>query len=112
MIRTAIEKCSDGNVVKADMRGGSTSSQKCDDEFTNTVKRHIMKFPVLESHYCKEGSKRQFLSSDLNVKKMFELFKKEHKDTPVKEHFYRSIFNQNFNLRFHQPKKDQCEICL
>ena len=49
MMRTAIEKSSDGNVVKADMRGGSTSSQKYDDELTNTVKRHVMKFPVAES---------------------------------------------------------------
>ena len=97
MMRTAIEKSSDGNVVKADMRGGSTSSQKYDDELTNTVKRHVMKFPVAESHYCREGSKRQFLSSDLNVTKMFELFKNKHKDTPVKEHFYCSI---NFNLGF------------
>ena len=71
-----------------------------------------MKFPVVESHYCRESSKRRFLSSDLNVTKMFEPFKKEHKDAPVKEHFCRSIFNQHFNLGFHQPKIDQCEICL
>ena len=78
MMRTAIEKSSDGNVVKADMRGGSTSSQKYDDELTNTIKRHVMKFPVAESHHCREGSKRKFLSSDLNVTKMFELFKNKH----------------------------------
>ena len=30
---------------------------------------------------------------------------------PVKLHVYRDIFNYEFNLGFHVPKKDMCDLC-
>ena len=30
---------------------------------------------------------------------------------PVSSRKYRQIFNENFNLSFHKPKKDQCSTC-
>ena len=29
----------------------------------------------------------------------------------VKQSFYRFIFNTEFNLAFHRPKKDRCDKC-
>ena len=42
---------------------------------------------------------------------MYELFVAENGKV-VEEHFYRKIFNNCFNLGFHQPKKDQCDFCI
>ena len=30
---------------------------------------------------------------------------------PEKEHMYRKVFNEQFNLSFHLPSKDTCEKC-
>ena len=30
---------------------------------------------------------------------------------PQNEKFYRSIFNSEFNIAFHHPKKDDCNFC-
>ena len=42
---------------------------------------------------------------------MYELFVAENGKV-VEEHFYRKSFNNCFNLGFHQPKKDQCDVCI
>lgn len=42
---------------------------------------------------------------------MYKLLVAENGKT-VEKHFYRKIFNENFNLGFHQPKKDQCDVCI
>ena len=46
----------------------------------------------MESQYSRESSKGQYLASNLNVRKMYELFIKEHSDIKVEEHFYRKVF--------------------
>ena len=44
---------------------------------------------------------------------MYELFTKENDGkSGVEEHFYRKVFSESFNLGFHQPKKDQCDVCI
>ena len=68
----------------------------------------------MESHYCRKDSHREYLSSSLNVCKMYELYltfckKKQH--DPVKLSFDRHIFNTQFNMDFHKAKKDQCDLC-
>jgi hypothetical protein len=30
---------------------------------------------------------------------------------PFKENVYQEVFNSEFNLSFHKPKKDNCDIC-
>ena len=30
---------------------------------------------------------------------------------PIKEHLYRDVFRREFNIDFHKPKKDRCDIC-
>lgn len=30
---------------------------------------------------------------------------------PVKLSMYRRVFNEEFNISFHVPKKDQCNVC-
>ncbi|XP_056310757.1 uncharacterized protein LOC130222157 [Danio aesculapii] len=78
------------------------------------VKAHISSFPVVESHYCRANTERQYLEPTLNVLRMYDLYRlkcSENGDTPVKESYYRLIFNTEFNLSFHAPKKDRCDQC-
>ncbi|XP_072398779.1 uncharacterized protein [Diabrotica undecimpunctata] len=75
---------------------------------------HIESFPHVESHYCRANSQRQYLDSSLTIKKMYELYTEvciSSSKQPVKESFYRSTFSNQYNLHFHVPKKDRCDLC-
>ena len=99
-----------------DGRGKHTAHNKTPDSDLQTVRAHIQSFPALESHYCRKDSKRQYLESNLNIKQMYRLYEK-HMQTvgkgalAVSQQVYRKIFNTEFNLSFHKPKKDQCKHC-
>lgn len=83
----------------------STSVEKLEE-----IKEHINSFPRIESHYCRSSSKREYLDSLLSIRKMFDMYKMVYSE-PVKENIYRKVFNEQFNLCFHQPKKDVCDLC-
>lgn len=118
---------SDGRVLRAlqkirnerspgeDLRGKHTPSKKISDLQKQVVIDHINKFPACEGHYTrKDNPNRNFLNPELNIRKMYELyveFAKEQAIAPVKEHYYRYIFNNKFNLHFQKPRKDTCKTC-
>ncbi|KAK6191047.1 hypothetical protein SNE40_002795 [Patella caerulea] len=46
---------------------------------------------------------------------MHELYQEEHANNQpkqVKLKYYRDVFNTEFNLSFHKPKKDVCNVCF
>lgn len=91
-----------------DKRGKHTSfSLPPDTKFK--VHEHVESFPVKESHYC--GMQVQYLHADLNVKTMYEMFRKKYPDTKIGYSFYFKYFKDNFNLRFGQPQVDCCCTC-
>ncbi len=94
-----------------DKRGKHQSANKYSDTQIKSVKEHINSFPKMESHYCRSTTTRQYLDCGLNVKKMYNDFVMQEPN-PVSEKKYRDIFNFEFNLGFHRPKKDQCIDCL
>lgn len=80
-----------------------------------SVKDHINQFPNFQSHYTrKDNPHRKYLSPELNLSKMYKLYtewcQKKEID-PVKEYYYRHVFNIEFNLQFHVPRKDTCKRC-
>lgn len=75
----------------------------------STTAAHIASFPRYISHYTRAVTESKFLSSDLNLSKMYQLFQEET-DRPVSESFYRRIFYKHFNLRVKKPKKDTCHL--
>jgi len=113
-VDSAMNKMKNGVYVGSDKRGRNApgnKTPKADDDF---VHRHIRSFPVVESHYTRKDTRRQYLAPDLNIKKMYELYKEECKKEvrkPVSQMYYRKIFNNHYNLSFFQPKKDQCSVC-
>ena len=115
-VYTAHRKSSQG-IIELEKRGKSNSSHtnKVTQEDTDFVISHIHSFKTVESHYGRKKSSRQYLSSNLSVAKMYEMYLvhcNERQIAPVSKTFYREIFNTKFNLGFHKPKKDQCDLCI
>lgn len=87
-------------------------------EVVEFVKWHIGQFPSEESHYSRHNNpNRRYLSPELSVKIMHELYLKEctNQEKPeiyrIKIEMYRVIFVENFNLGFGAPKSDTCSTC-
>lgn len=101
------------NTPKESRQGRHVKHSINDDDKT-FLKRHIESFPKVESHYCRANNSREYLESNLSIAKMYSLYvdlcKSENKQ-PVKESFYRHVFSNEYNLFFHTPKKDRCDLC-
>ena len=103
-----------GAFAESDRRGKSSSANKLDPKRVLFVKKHVESFPTMESHYKRKSSKKAYLSHELNIKRMWDLYTKEceRKHTPaVSLAMYRKIFCENYNISFYKPKKDQCSLC-
>lgn len=98
-----------------DKRGKKDPHNKTKPEEYEKVKSHIESFPVMESHYSRQSTKRQYLHSKLSIAKMYSLYKEvcvTDGSRPVSLITYRRIFCNNYNYSFYAPKKDQCQICM
>lgn len=103
-----------GSFASIDKRGKHTPHNKTEEDLLKDVREHIESFPVMESHYCRKSTSRSYLSSTLNLSIMYRLYLEKMsllaKET-VSEYIYRNIFNTDYNLSFHVPKKDTCPTC-
>lgn len=69
----------------------------------------------MESHYTRKDTNRKYLSADLNIRKMYILYKElcqEKNQEAANELTYRRIFATEYNFSFFVLKKDQCTICI
>lgn len=92
-------------------RHGTHQKKVISDKQKQEIRDHINRFPVVESHYCRKHSKKQYLYQGLNLATMYRLYVVEVED-PAKLSVYRQIFNYEFNLSFFKPKKDRCDKCM
>jgi hypothetical protein len=91
---------------------GSGGKNRTTDELLESVRKHINKYPRMDSHYRRAESQCEYLEPGLSLKKMYKQYCSEMNDSkPVKIHIYRKIFNYEFNIRFHHPLNDQCATC-
>ncbi|CAG4948788.1 unnamed protein product [Parnassius apollo] len=78
------------------------------------IQNFIKKFKPLETHHCRGKIEiRMYLSPDLNVKKMRQMYNDE--DLPgydVTIEYFRKVFNTSFNIGFGSPRQDVCSDCL
>lgn len=74
------------------------------------VRAHINSFPRYVSHYTREKTESKYLDTDLNLAKLYALYK-EGAHEPVSKSYYNRVFWNDFNLRFKQPKMDTCHKC-
>lgn len=102
------------NLLKAgetprDMRGKKSPSNKKTPDVLKLIHDHIESFPVKKTHYA--AKEYLYLSSELTVNKMYELFKERFPSVGVKYEFYLKYFNENFTLKFGKPQIDTCAYC-
>lgn len=101
------------DIPKSDGRGKNTN-KAFNEEVKHRIRKHIESFARVESHYCRADTRKEYLESRLNVSKMHELYVEKCREEmvePVKESYYRHIFCTEYNIAFHQPKKDCCDFC-
>ena len=80
-------------------------------EICSAIDEHIRDFPLHESHYS--TTKIQYLSADLDIKTLHELFCAIHPELAlqVKYDFFRNFYNQTHGYRFGRPQIDVCSTC-
>ncbi|XP_053685829.1 uncharacterized protein LOC128735366 [Sabethes cyaneus] len=96
-----------------DMRKDNESRKQIDPEHAEYILNHIKSFPAEESHYSREKSSCLYLSSDLTIHRMYELYQDQcgvGNITPVHYNTYRLAFN-SLNIKFRKPKVDTCNTC-
>nr|XP_024218186.1 uncharacterized protein LOC112211192 [Halyomorpha halys] len=95
-------------------RGGNRKVSLFHDRKASVI-NFIKKLKCVESHYCRsKTATRVYLSSDLNINKLWRFYDRETNDQSlkVKPTFFRNVFNRNFNIGFGSPSTDECSTCL
>ena len=114
--------------IPVDMRGRHRNRFNAkSDEIYSLIDDHINSFPYKVEHYTKSGNKKRYLSGELSVLKMYELFLEKHRpehyqhvnsgtniktiDCDVKYSFYLDYYRRNYNYKFGRPRTDVCVTC-
>ena len=84
---------------KVDQRGRHRPYNKTKDEDIESVKQFICSLPTYESHYSRQKNlNRRYLAPDLNISKLYKLYKPkctEYKRSKVvSDHIFHQIFNE------------------
>ncbi|XP_028136093.2 uncharacterized protein LOC126892938 [Diabrotica virgifera virgifera] len=117
IVKTVVKKTHHSNSIspQADLRGKVQCNSRLPKHFKDSVRHHIKSFALIESHYCRKNSTKKYLPPDLNISKMYRLYKTYCSDNNINTiasyAIYREVFNNEFNLGFFIPKKDQCDFC-
>lgn len=91
--------------------------RKVDQQTRLLLEAHLQEIPSRESQYARRKTgKRYFVNSDLNVKKIFELFQefyKEKKGETLTNLSYQTYFKifKSLNYGFRIPRTDRCDFC-
>lgn len=105
-----------GDVAYSDKRGKNPNLHKHTRKFTeedcSLIWKHIDSFPREESHYGRQKSANEYLSSDLNYHRMYCAFKDLHPESKVSYRYYQKVFKKYYRkLAFGTPKTDTCRVC-
>ena len=114
VVKTVLKKLSAIGVCMEDNRGkhNNRPNRASQSQITG-VRKHIESFQPIESHYCRKDSAKKYLPADLNVTKMYDMYTENCplSEKPASINIYRRIFNEEYNISFHTPLKDQCDLC-
>jgi len=126
-VERLIKKIRSNEFSPVDARGKHTNRpNKLPDDILFKIHTHIESFPKRSSHYSRyDNNNIKYLSSDLNVSKMYRLYLQMHekdeydkfeKGDPtckpiVKYKYYDKYFKDKFQLSFGYPRSDTCQTC-
>lgn len=98
--------------LASEKRGGDRKTQKY-IPLRQSVHRFLKSLKCIEAHYCRSSTQeRKYLPSELNIKKLYKMYKSQNVDCTVKLSYFRTIFNTDFNLGFGNPRTDACSKCI
>nr|XP_029721559.1 uncharacterized protein LOC115262805 [Aedes albopictus] len=109
----ATKKGKKSGISLDDGRMTNSSHNRLSDEDKKRVEDHIKSFPLHTSHYGRAKSDKLYLSSDLNVTIVYDLYvQKCTKENYPTVHYntFRKIF-KTFNISFRSPQVDTCGEC-
>lgn len=104
-------------IIGKDMRGIHINrANRTPEEIKQSIRLHINSVPTVESHYLRKKTSKLYFEETLNITKLFNLYEEwmrnEHPLLPMASlRQYRDVFNNEFNIEFFKPKKDQCVLC-
>lgn len=114
VILTTIKKMCDGK-LEEDKRGKHGNHGRAISlEVKNNIRSHITSFPTIKSHYCWSSTSKEFIDGSLNISLTYKLYAEHciHKEISYgKKHLHEKMFNKEYNISFHSPKKDLCMCC-
>jgi len=105
---------STGNVVLQDRRGLHDKYHKVPDSILEKIRKHIKSIPAIPSHYCRQNSSKIYIDGSKSVAELHRDYVEEEVTNGRKYGNYQAyykVFNEEFNIAFFQPKKDQCDEC-
>lgn len=108
-----LRACEGSSFSKIDQRGRHEPKNKMNEERT-AMKQHIEKYPKYNSHYSRRDTNKQYLPSHLNIKKMFDEYKRDAELSGKTKYGSYELFKQVFHqtgYTFKQPKVDTCKTC-
>lgn len=94
-------------------RGGVRVSKRQMD-ITASIIAFIKRFPVEDSHYGRGNSNRQYMNPELNITKLWRMWKVERaaSSLPIASvSKFDDVFRRRFNLSFRKPRVDVCSYC-
>ncbi|CAG9793954.1 unnamed protein product [Diatraea saccharalis] len=114
MVYTVQSKMNEGFAMN-ELRGKHQNHKKLDPELLNDIRNHITMIPKISSHYVRSSTSKEYIGGDKTIKDLYTDFASQqminNKDVGNYMAYYK-IFTGEFNLGFHQPKKDQCDLCV
>lgn len=116
IITTAWKKYDGIAALEEDKRGKYDHKPRVIDEMMiQSVKDHVNCLDRVDSHYARKDSKKLYLNNIKSASQMYKLYVEWYDSNKytnqANKRQYRDIVNTNFNLAFHKPKKDLCEVC-
>ena len=112
-LRNVLDLSEAPGVVKTDMRGKhGHQKRKFQDAQLDDARSFISELPAVPSHYSRQNTTRKYLPTEWRT--IHFVYSKYLDVTidPISEGRFREIFNNEFNIGFHLPKKDKCEVCF
>lgn len=111
-IEHLVKSIKETGIAPKDKRGSHANRpKKLPLHTTQNIKNHISSFKGRSSHYSTKDTTKTYLPEELNLKKMFSMFKEKYPDCSVSYESYRTIFTKQFNISFGYPRTDTCSIC-
>ncbi|XP_050516591.1 uncharacterized protein LOC126891457 [Diabrotica virgifera virgifera] len=111
-IRTTASKQQDG-FLESEKRG-KIGKNKVPEEIKKDMHEHLSSIPAVESHYTRANTQKKYIDGGKTVMDLYRDYVQWCNDSG-KNHgklsMYRHMFNYDFNMSFHTPKKDQCLTC-